>query len=139
MKKVISISFLMLLAFFVKGQTTEAEKTLKTQTADTTAGWSYGGTINTTLAQVSLTNWAAGGQNSISVNGLLSLFARYKKDNMLWENYLDLAYGTVKQGEKGDWMKSDDKFDFTSKYGHCLLYTSPSPRDRTRPRMPSSA
>ena len=24
-------------------------------------------------------------------------------------------------------------------YNHCLLYTSPSPRDRTRPRMPSSA
>ena len=25
------------------------------------------------------------------------------------------------------------------KYGTCLLYTSPSPRDRTRSRMPSSA
>ena len=24
-------------------------------------------------------------------------------------------------------------------YWHCLLYTSPSPRDRTRSRMPSSA
>ena len=24
-------------------------------------------------------------------------------------------------------------------YGDCLLYTSPSPRDRTRSRMPSSA
>ena len=24
-------------------------------------------------------------------------------------------------------------------YNHCLLYTSPSPRDRTRSRMPSSA
>ena len=24
-------------------------------------------------------------------------------------------------------------------YQHCLLYTSPSPRDRTRSRMPSSA
>ena len=24
-------------------------------------------------------------------------------------------------------------------HGHCLLYTSPSPRDRTRSRMPSSA
>ena len=24
-------------------------------------------------------------------------------------------------------------------YEHCLLYTSPSPRDRTRSRMPSSA
>ena len=26
-----------------------------------------------------------------------------------------------------------------AKYGNCLLYTSPSPRDRTRSRMPSSA
>ena len=24
-------------------------------------------------------------------------------------------------------------------FNHCLLYTSPSPRDRTRSRMPSSA
>ena len=28
---------------------------------------------------------------------------------------------------------------FYTKYGDCLLYTSPSPRDRTRSRMPSSA
>ena len=29
---------------------------------------------------------------------------------------------------------------FTNDYNHtCLLYTSPSPRDRTRSRMPSSA
>ena len=27
----------------------------------------------------------------------------------------------------------------TRKYNTCLLYTSPSPRDRTRSRMPSSA
>ena len=26
-----------------------------------------------------------------------------------------------------------------AKFGSCLLYTSPSPRDRTRSRMPSSA
>ena len=29
--------------------------------------------------------------------------------------------------------------DLYSKYPTCLLYTSPSPRDRTRSRMPSSA
>ena len=29
--------------------------------------------------------------------------------------------------------------DQTSEYNVCLLYTSPSPRDRTRSRMPSSA
>ena len=28
---------------------------------------------------------------------------------------------------------------FKRKYGHCLLYTSPSPRDRQKSRMPSSA
>jgi hypothetical protein len=119
MKKLLIISIVIFYVHFAQSQTTEAEATLKTQTADTTAGWNYGGTINTTLSQVSLTNWSAGGQNSISVNGLLSLFTRYKKGNMLWENYLDLAYGTVKQGndKDSDWMKSDDKFDFTSKYG----------------------
>ena len=30
-------------------------------------------------------------------------------------------------------------YDCGSKLGYCLLYTSPSPRDRTRSRMPSSA
>ena len=29
--------------------------------------------------------------------------------------------------------------EFHGQYGNCLLYTSPSPRDRTRSRMPSSA
>ena len=34
--------------------------------------------------------------------------------------------------DKGEWT-------LESKYNICLLYTSPSPRDRTRSRMPSSA
>ena len=34
--------------------------------------------------------------------------------------------------------KFGDKVAFTN-IGACLLYTSPSPRDRTRSRMPSSA
>ena len=29
--------------------------------------------------------------------------------------------------------------NYEEKYNDCLLYTSPSPRDRTRSRMPSSA
>ena len=32
-----------------------------------------------------------------------------------------------------------DIFEKESRLGGCLLYTSPSPRDRTRSRMPSSA
>ena len=33
----------------------------------------------------------------------------------------------------------NDQVDFTNSSNSCLLYTSPSPRDRTRSRMPSSA
>ena len=33
----------------------------------------------------------------------------------------------------------DDKRGLVTQGGHCLLYTSPSPRDRQKSRMPSSA
>ena len=36
-----------------------------------------------------------------------------------------------------DSLESDSAFEFDT--NNCLLYTSPSPRDRTRSRMPSSA
>ena len=38
-----------------------------------------------------------------------------------------------------DFDLSDVMFVATSNSMNCLLYTSPSPRDRTRSRMPSSA
>jgi len=97
-------------------QVTDAEKQLKKLTADTVMGWTKGGVININTSQTSLTNWAAGGQSSMSVNGLLSLFAHNKKEKSLWENYLDLGYGTLKQ-KGSDWWKTDDRIDFTSKYG----------------------
>ena len=49
---------------------------------------------------------------------------------------------------EGEYDLEDDKYgkEFEENFGHltdptkaCLLYTSPSPRDRTRSRMPSSA
>ena len=36
-------------------------------------------------------------------------------------------------------ITSDEKRDIDGISYYCLLYTSPSPRDRTRSRMPSSA
>ena len=36
-------------------------------------------------------------------------------------------------------MKGGKKTKMATRPKHCLLYTSPSPRDRTRSRMPSSA
>ena len=41
-------------------------------------------------------------------------------------------------GERNN-LKSEDIDDIVIGCSTCLLYTSPSPRDRTRSRMPSSA
>jgi hypothetical protein len=88
--------------------------------ADTTAKdtvWRKGGLLSLNLTQVSLTNWAAGGLNSISGNSIVSLFANYKRGKKSWDNSLDLAYGLVRQGKEGDVLKTDDKIDLSSKYG----------------------
>jgi hypothetical protein len=99
-------------------QVTEVEKSLRTLAADTLQGWKKGGVLAVNLAQTSLTNWAAGGQNSLAVNGLFSGFANYKKGKSVWDNSLDLGYGLLKQGKNEDYRKTDDKIDFLSKYGH---------------------
>ena len=101
----------------VSGQVTEGEKTLRTQNADTTLGWKSGGVIGITVAQTSLTNWAAGGQNSVAANGILSLFANYRNKKSVWDNSLDIGYGLLKQGQDESFRKTDDKIDFLSKYG----------------------
>lgn len=98
------------------GQVTEAEKTLKAQSADTTKGWRKGGVIGLNLSQTSLTNWAAGGQNSFAYNGVFSVFANYKKGKTAWDNSLDLGYGMLKQQDALS-KKTDDKVDLLSKYG----------------------
>jgi hypothetical protein len=99
------------------GQITDAEKSLRTKSADSTQGWKKGGVFSLNLAQTSLTNWAAGGQKSVAINGLLSTFANYKLGKFVWVNSLDLGYGLLSQGGAG-YRKTDDKFDFVSKYGY---------------------
>lgn len=99
------------------GQVTDAEKALRTVKTDTTQGWKKGGVLAINLAQTSLSNWTAGGQNSVAVNGIFSGFANYKRNGSVWDNSLDVGYGLLKQGKTTGYRKTDDKFDFLSKYG----------------------
>jgi hypothetical protein len=116
-KKVPFILFLILVSSIIaSSQVTDAEKALRAQNSDTILGWKTGGIIRITFDQTSLTNWVAGGENSLTVNGLFSGFANYKKGNSVWDNSLDLGYGLLKQGNE-DFKKTDDKIDFLSKYG----------------------
>lgn len=116
-KQFILFAVLAVVSCTVSAQTTEAEKSLTTQTVDSTDGWDYGGKFGLNISQVSLSNWSAGGQSSMAITGTLALQASYKQGNGLFENFFDIAYGTMKQGEE-NWWKTDDKIDFTSKYGY---------------------
>ena len=70
---------------------------------------------------------------------IAAIRARFGLDRPLPEQYVrylaDLA-----RGELGDSFKTKRSVrEDLSIFLPCLLYTSPSPRDRTRSRMPSSA
>src|SRR5665811_1390658 len=59
----------------------------------------------------------------------------YKVKDPSFHNWLALALA-VRNNEISDFPVCNKSFDLSY---CCLLYTSPSPRDRTRSRMPSSA
>ncbi len=118
MKQII-ILFLLLLSAASFAQVTDKETDLRKLNSDTTEGWKKGGMFTIAFSQVSLSNWAAGGENSFSGNSLVNTFANYKKGKISWDNTLDLGYGIMKQGEQ-DVRKTDDKIDFSSKFGRQL-------------------
>ncbi|MFY9311051.1 MAG: DUF3078 domain-containing protein [Bacteroidia bacterium] len=117
MKKRFLILAVTVFSLTIKGQTTEAENKLRTAVNDTLLGWKKGGLVTLNFSQASFSNWAAGGQNSISLNGLISTFINYKDSVSNWENMLDMGYGILKQGKQGNFIKTDDKIDLSSKYG----------------------
>jgi len=78
--------------------------------------WKFSGSTSLNLSQLSLSNWAAGGDNSLSGNTLINLGANYVTDKTSWENKLVLGFGLIKQGDDPT-RKSDDQIDFASKLG----------------------
>jgi hypothetical protein len=82
--------------------------------ADT--AWKIGSKGILAFSQSTFTNWAPGGDNTITINGLVDFYAKYEKGNKKWENILVLGYGQTKTGDQ-EYRKSEDKIDFLSAYG----------------------
>ena len=83
--------------------------------SDTTY-WKTAGDFSIQFNQVSFSNWATGGDNSLAgVIGLKYDFS-FAKEKSSWDNKLVLAYGL--QSLAGDTRKTEDKIDFASKYGY---------------------
>lgn len=104
------------------GQITDKEDDLKEIRADSLDGWKNGGLLALNISQVGLTNWAGGGQSSVALSGIVSLYANLKKGHSTWDSSLDLGYGILRQGsgiglQNGIFLKTDDKIDIVSKYG----------------------
>lgn len=133
MKKITSALFLLVLVSFAYGQTNDSLKkesdsiqviidklqvskdSVKAK-ADTVRNWKKGTSLALNFSQSSFTNWAAGGENALSVTVLTNFFANYKKGDWSWDNNLDLAYGLLKSG-KSPFRKNEDKIDLTTKAG----------------------
>ncbi len=108
MIKKLTLSAFTVLAFLINAHAQE--------TTDTIKDWKFNGLTSINFSQVSLTNWAAGGENSYAFNGLVNLSANYSKNKNDWSNILEVGYGIQKQGDQ-DVRKTDDHIDFVSKYG----------------------
>jgi hypothetical protein len=105
----------------VKKLQAESDRKIKKDESDTIPRtWRTGGIISLNLAQGSLSNWAAGGEDfSLAVNSLVSLHAFYQKGHHSWDNTFDFNLGYVRTTSLGN-RKNDDRFDFLSKYGHAI-------------------
>lgn len=109
MKKLIMLAALSLVFVAAKGQEIDLEDTV----------WRVKGKFGFIFNQVALTNWAAGGQNSLAGNLSFNMTANYAKANWKWNNAIVLGYGLSKQGED-PLNKTDDQILLNTNVGYKL-------------------
>jgi hypothetical protein len=78
--------------------------------------WKTGVFASLTFTNVKLSNWAAGGENSVSTMTVLNSYSNYKDSLTSWDNTFDAGFGMVKSGSL-PFRKNDDKFELNSKFG----------------------
>ena len=96
----------------------ETSRTIKKEADTSRWNWKRGGLMSFNLAQGSLSNWAAGGDNfSLTVNAYFNYFFFFKRGRHSWDNNIDVNLGYVQATSLGS-RKNDDRFDYLSKYGY---------------------
>ena len=69
------------------------------------------------LSQTAMTNWSAGGENSVAGNAYLNGSLTHKSGNWLWISNLGLDYGLTKTKSQGV-QKTSDKIAFSTQLGY---------------------
>ena len=63
------------------------------------------------------------------INNVNSLISEVNKQNVIFDNIIKSAIKGTEGKDKIDLMRVQNLLRKSTKLGHCLLYTSPSPRD----------
>lgn len=129
MRIILFLSF-MLFVNLIVAQTRTSKDTVKTNDSTKvdlkdsthanlhdTIGWHIETIFDLKFSQISLHNWAAGGQSSIALNTALSFSADYRNDKITWTNTIDMDYGFFNQAKSPHLAKTDDRFDLNSLFG----------------------
>ena len=80
--------------------------------------WTSSLKTNVNMGQTGLTNWAAGGDNTISMAAFIDANANWKKGEMFWNNRLQLDYGFLYASSKPILQKNTDRIYLESKWGY---------------------
>lgn len=70
------------------------------------------------FSQTSLNNWAAGGDNTVTLQAYIDGSAKYKKNEMFWNNRLQLDYGFIYASSKPILQKNKDQIYLESRWGY---------------------
>ena len=103
------ISLLLIIAIKADGQIAIVEDT-------TVNGWKKGGFLALNFNQVSLTNWAAGGESALSATALGNVFVKYRKNDVYFESVLDAGFGFITTKSES-LRKNEDKIELNAKFG----------------------
>lgn len=79
--------------------------------------WTFSGTENIQLSQMFLSNWAKGGESTITLSSDLRFSAIYSQKNVEWENSGTHKLGVTNTSVLGTRV-SDDVLDLSSKFGY---------------------
>jgi hypothetical protein len=109
MKRILPLLMLLFSSTLVLAQDTILQDTI----------WRVNGEFGLKFNQVALSNWAAGGQNSLAWSSTFALDANYLKNRWKWDNILRLGYGLSKQGED-PLNKTDDQILINTNLGYEL-------------------
>lgn len=130
MKKVLIAISLILSCLCAHSQTSDAlraaaeaakeitEATKEEQKVEKPNYWTNSIMTNIKFGQTSLTNWAAGGDNTVTLQAFIDGNAKYNKNDVFWNNRLQLDYGFIYASSKPILQKSDDRIYLESKFGY---------------------